>query len=248
MHKNPTKARFIIAAPRCSLKPLSKALAAVFKLIYQQVESYNEQCCFFSGVKTFWPILNNVPVLNSIKNLNQRCKASSITCFDFLTLYTKIPHEQLLKVLNDMIDFCFKGGNHQFISVTKFGAKWVGQNRPGATIFTKSSLKNATKYLIENCFFKLGSKIFKQIIGIPMGSDPAPFFANLFLYHYEDKWIRKLKKSDLIRARKFANTFRFIDDLTTLNDWGEFEQHFREIYPPELELKKENLGNTEGSF
>ena len=82
-----------------------------------------------------------------------------------------------------------------------------------------------------------------------MGSDPAPFFANLFLYHYESKWIRSLKKSDLRRARKFANVFRFIDDLTTLNDWGEFEQHFHEIYPPELELKKENITeNTEGSF
>ena len=28
-----------------------------------------------------------------------------------------------------------------------------------------------------------------QKIGIPMGSDPAPFMANLFIY-YENRWVR----------------------------------------------------------
>ena len=41
---------------------------------------------------------------------------------------------------------------------------------------------------------------------------------------------------------------RFIDDLTTLNDSGEFERSFKEIYPPELVLSKENLSNNERSF
>ena len=41
---------------------------------------------------------------------------------------------------------------------------------------------------------------------------------------------------------------RFIDDLTTLNDSGEFEWSFKEIYPPELVLNKENLSNNERSF
>ena len=41
---------------------------------------------------------------------------------------------------------------------------------------------------------------------------------------------------------------RFIDDLTTLNDSGEFERSFKEIYPPELVLNKENLSNNERPF
>ena len=43
-------------------------------------------------------------------------------------------------------------------------------------------------------------------------------------------------------ARKFSNTFRFIDDLCAINDDGLFERHHHEIYPPELELKKEHGG------
>ena len=46
-----------------------------------------------------------------------------------------------------------------------------------------------------------------------MGSDPAPFFANMFLYFYEGKWIKDLQKKDLIKARKPCNAFRFIDDM-----------------------------------
>ena len=32
LHKNPIKFRFIIAAPKCSVKPLSKAITKIFKL------------------------------------------------------------------------------------------------------------------------------------------------------------------------------------------------------------------------
>ena len=80
-----------------------------------------------------------------------------------------------------------------------------------------------------------------------MGSDPAPFFANLFLYYYESKWTKNLKKIDTLRARKFSHTFRFIDDLFTINDGNEFCNHFNEIYPPELQLNPEHSG-SEVSF
>jgi hypothetical protein len=45
------------------------------------------------------------------------------------------------------------------------------------------------------------------------------------------------------KARAFSNTFRYIDDLLTLNN-PSFENAINEIYPPELVLKKttENSG------
>jgi len=89
---------------------------------------------------------------------------------------------------------------------------------------------------------------FRQLIGIPMGSDPAPFMANLFLYHYEKKWLQATKKRDIRKARRFGSTFRFIDDLCAINDNSEFEKNFKDIYPEELDLKKENANNTEASF
>ena len=44
-------------------------------------------------------------------------------------------------------------------------------------------------------------------------------------------------------ARKFSNPFRFNDDLSAINEGGKFEETFKQIYPPELELKKEHGNN-----
>ena len=44
----------------------------------------------------------------------------------------------------------------------------------------------------ENCYFTIGNLVFKQDIGIPIGSDPAPFGANVFLYFFESKHLQNL--------------------------------------------------------
>ena len=72
-----------------------------------------------------------------------------------------------------------------------------------------------------------------------MGSDPAPLFANLFLFFYESRWLKSIKNTNYGVARKFGNSFRFIDDLIEINDGNEFE-----IYPFELILKKQNTSYT----
>ena len=49
--------------------------------------------------------------------------------------------------------------------------------------------------------------------------------------------MNELKKNDFIRTRKLCNIFPFNDDLNAINDAGEFEKHFQDIYPEELELQ-----------
>ena len=78
-----------------------------------------------------------------------------------------------------------------------------------------------------------------------MGSDLAPLFHNLFHYYYESKWIIKIKKTEIGRARCRG---KILDYLTAFDDCGEFERRFNETYPPEFELKKEYFGYLEGSF
>ena len=243
LHKNPIKFRFIIAAPNCSIKPLAQTITKIFKLFYRQIETYNNKSQFYSSVKTFRVIKNNEKVIESINKLNKRNSAKSISTYDFSTLYTKIPHQKLLEVLNELVDFCFQGGTHEKVSINKSNARWVSKNNKSKLSFNKDVIKDGIKYLMGNCFFTFGEKLFRQIVGIPMGSDPAPFMANLFLYHYESKWVKSLKKDSIQRARRYSNTFRFIDDLLTINDRDEFSRSFKEIYPPELELNLEHSGD-----
>ena len=75
-----------------------------------------------------------------------------------------------------------------------------------------------------------------------------PFFANLFLYHFESSWLKSIKASNNTLARKFGNVFRYIDDLLALNDSQSFETYYHDIYPEELQLSKENLDCTEANF
>ena len=156
LHKNPLKFRFIIAAPNCSIKPLSKAITKIFRLFYRQVETYNAKSFFYSQVKTFWVIQNNEHVINSIKRLNKKGAVRSMSTFDFSTLYTKIPHEKLLEVMNSITDFCFQGGSHELISFSlssKSHARWVANNSRAAIKFSKPLVKGALEYLMNNCFF-----------------------------------------------------------------------------------------------
>ena len=87
----------------------------------------------------------------------------------------------------------------------------------------------------------------RQAIGIPMGIDPAPFWANLFLYQFEQRYMTDLISTDKVKARHFHSTKRFIDDLCAINDGNLFGRIYSDIYPEELELKVEHSG-THASF
>ena len=117
----------------------------------------------------------------------------------------------------------------------------------GKQTLSRNKFKALVKHLITNTYFIVGNLIVHQSIGIHMGIDPAPFWANLYLYYYESKFITTLMSEDKIRARKFVNANRFIDDECNLNDSGEFSKSFSDIYPEELQLKCEHQG-THATF
>ena len=37
------------------------------------------------------------------------------------------------------------------------------------------------EYLIDNIYVSIGNRVYRQCVGIPMGTDCAPLLANLFL-------------------------------------------------------------------
>ena len=243
MHKNPSGCRFIIASKTCSTKPISKSVSSAFKLIYKQVETYHANAKFFANYNKFWVLQNSDPVISILKRINCKKRAKSIATYDFSTLYTKLPHDKLITQLFKVIDLVYKGGDKTYIRVTENGsAFWAKKKSHNGVSFSKAGLKAAVSFLVENCYFTVGNLVFQQAIGIPMGIDPAPFWANLFLYTYEEQYITNTIPSDPAKARHFHSTKRFIDDLIAINDGGEFGKVFKDIYPEELDLKIEHSG------
>ena len=78
MHKNPIKARFIIASAKSSIKPLTRTITSVFRLFFRQIQTCNDKCRFFTGVNTFWVVQNNKPVIDAMNGLNKWRKPTSV--------------------------------------------------------------------------------------------------------------------------------------------------------------------------
>ena len=92
-------------------------------MVFRQIQIYNDKCRFFTGVDTFWVVQNNKLVIDAMNGLNKRMKATSVSNFDFSILYTKLPHNKLLMAVNSLIDFCFNGGECNYITVNNYGAR-----------------------------------------------------------------------------------------------------------------------------
>ena len=241
MHYTPSRARFIVSSSKCSTKPLSRIISNTFKCFCDQIRSFHDKSKFYKNYNRFWVINNTKAFIDKLNVINTRKKAKEISTFDFSTLYTKLPHDDLIRVLNSIIDFVFKGGTRNYLGFSEFSTFWM-KKPSGKQFFNKSKLKALVKHLITNTFFEVGNLLLRQSIGIPMGIDPAPFWANLYLYFYENQFITKLISADKFRARRFLHAFRFIDDQCNLNDSNEFLKSHSEIYPPELHLKCEHQG------
>ena len=70
---------------------------------------------------------------------------------------------------------------------TNFGETWTDNKSKVNITFDIAFLKLAINFLLDNCFlvfFNFDNLLLWQITGILMGSNPAPFMANLFLYYY----------------------------------------------------------------
>ena len=77
-----------------------------------------------------------------------------------------------------------------------------------------------------------------------MGTDCAPL---LYLFYFEYKFMKNLMKNNLTKARSFTYSFRYIDDLLTINNPC-FENNVKEIYPREFVLKKTTESNNLCSY
>ena len=104
LHENSVKARLLIDSPKWSMKPLSKAVTALLKLINKEMEQCNFKTQYYSCVKTFWPIQNNQTVIDTMKKINLRNQVILISTFHFSTRYASIPHHKLKSAIRESIN------------------------------------------------------------------------------------------------------------------------------------------------
>ena len=93
-------------------------------------------------------------------------------------------------------------------------------------------------YLLDNIYIGIGTKLYRQIVGIPMGTNCAPLVADLFLFYYEEDFktsISDVKQAEIIEA--FNSASGYLENLFNIGN-PYFEGMVNRIYPPELQLTK----------
>jgi hypothetical protein len=191
-----------------------------------------------------WIIQNSMEIHSTINKC--RGKARNVKTFDFSTLYTSLPHTKLVDRISIWVTKAF-ASKCEYIKVNKVKARWTNSAR-GAT-FTCNTVIALIHWLIDNTYVTIGKQVFKQSIGIPMGTDCAPYLANLFLFSFEfDFMNQQLKEKNFDILRKFNKCFRYIDDILVINNDNLMEEFKTKIYPPELVLTSDDKSDLQVNF
>ena len=77
----------------------------------------------------------------------------------------------------------------------------------------------ALHYLLGNILIRFCLKLYRQIVGIPMGTNCNPLIADLLLFCYEIDFMLCLSdnnQTDIIEA--FNSTSRYLDDLLDIDN------------------------------
>ena len=81
-----------------------------------------------------------------------------------------------------------------------------------------------------------------------MGANYAPLVADRFLFCYESEFMKNFSKSnDLNLIEKFNNTYRYLDDLCSLDNTL-FQTNITAIYPKDLILLQSNSSDDKATF
>ena len=163
----------------------------------------------------------------------------------FSTLYTTLPHNLIKEKLIDLNEWTFKREGSPYVACNERQAFFTSRDTKRYKLWSWQNLCKALLYLLDNSYIRLGTKLYRQIVGILMDTNCAPFVHDLFLFCYEIDFMMSLsdvKQAEIIEA--FKSISRYLDDILNIDN-PYFEGMFNRIYPPELQLNKANTSNTE---
>ena len=166
------------------------------------------------GINYFWSIKKSNEVLNKF-NL----QASKLSTYDFSTLYTTLPYRRIKDKLIDLNNQTFIREYTQYLACNEECAFYTSDVYYNHNLWSYQNVCDASVYLLDNSFIRFGTKLYRQTIGIPMGTNCAPHVADLLLFCYERDFMKSLShenQADIIEA--FNSSSRYRDDSLNIDN------------------------------
>ena len=122
--------------------------------------------------------------------------ASGLSIYDFSTLYTTLPHNLIKEKLTELIEQTFNREGWLYLACNDKNAFFTSEQPKQYKLWSCPKMCYALYYLLDNIFIRFGSKLYRRIVGIPMGTNCAPIVADLFLFCYERDFMLSLSDNN----------------------------------------------------
>ena len=155
LHKKTYKARFIANSSSCTTTELSKLLTSCLTAVKIHVIRYCEKVYERSGKNLFWSIKNSGEVLNKLKSIGFR--ATSLSLYDFSTLYTTLPHNLIKEKLINLIKRTFKREGSPYIAWNERQAFFTSEHTKRYKLWSCQNVCEALIYLLDNIYIRFGT-------------------------------------------------------------------------------------------
>ena len=150
---------------------MSKLLASCLAAVKNHLIKYYDTC---DVINRFWSIKNSNEILNKLKS--KGFKASTLSTYDFSTLYTTLSHHIIKDKLIDLIEHTFSREKALYLACNDQRAFFTSDVYKTYNLWSCQKVCEALVYLLDNIFIRFGIKLYRQIIGIPMVDSYASLF------------------------------------------------------------------------
>ena len=134
-------------------------------------------------------------------------------------MYTTLPHNLIKEKLIDLTErsFCKKEGKLHIACNDKKLFFTSADHYRGYHHWSGQKVCDALSFVLDNIYIRFGTKLYRQIVGIPMGTNCIPLVADLLLFGYERDSMKDLSsdnQADVIKA--FNSKSRYLDDFLNI--------------------------------
>ena len=238
------------------MSKMSQTIGCIMKTLLKTDKNTYQYNNKFKNYKSYFIVDNRDEVVNYMRENNEvnnsGHRRKTVKSFDFSTLYTSIPHDELIDKMSKFICKIFEikaQDNKKFITISKQQAYFSINRSKKCLSLSCQELIDLVKFLIDNSYVVYKGKVFRQITGIPMGTNCAPYLANIFLHVYEYLFIAKcIEDGNDNIANALAGLFRYQDDCIVFDDDNVFADNINNIYPSSMTLKCTNTSPAKCNY
>ena len=175
-----------------------------------------------------WIINNSLDVLHTLEE--KQLSSTKMSAWDFSTLYTSLKDAKLKQQLHELLERVFntreERASSPLILFTLSGRMIMIGSLIEATLTSPVGNFASLLTFVSSTSTSASETSFsgEVNIGIPMGTNSTPLLADLFLHTFEYDLMLNTLKQDMTKAIQLSNTFRYTDDLLSVNNEG-FENY-----------------------